>query len=129
MTKLAQLIAREEGFGRPGAIPTVRHNPGDLRHSPHSEHPGGPAHANDVGTIDTDADGWADLDRQLRIYAEEGLTLRQMINAYLGVPRNAAPEIHDVDGNNRATYLAAICRGLGGINPDTLVRDVLGSAG
>ena len=79
MTKLAQIIAREEGFGIPGKIPTIRHNPGDLRHSPHSKHPGGPSHKDDIGTIDTNTDGWADLERQLVIFANEGMTLRSMI--------------------------------------------------
>src|SRR6185437_4031555 len=39
VTLLARLISREEGFGIPGALPTRDHNPGDLRHSPHSAHP------------------------------------------------------------------------------------------
>jgi hypothetical protein len=114
VTKLAQLIARQEGYGIPGAIPTVRRNPGDLRHSPHSQHPGGPAHRDDVGTIDTDAHGWSDLERQLQIYAEEGLTLRQMIHLY-------APE---QDHNNTSAYLEFVCRGLG-LAPDTKVSEAL----
>ena len=103
MTKLALLISQEEGFGRPGVIPTIRHNPGDLRHGPHCEHPGGPSHANDVGTIDTDAHGWEDLDRQLQIYANEGLTLRQMVALY------APPTDH----NDTSQYLQFVCAGLG----------------
>ena len=82
MTKLAQLIAREEGFFDPKTQPARKHNPGDLRHSPHSDHPGGPAHKDDVGTIATDADGWEDLERQLRIDAQRGWTLRQTIEAW-----------------------------------------------
>jgi hypothetical protein len=114
VTKLASLIAQFEGFGRPGAIPTVRHNPGDLRHSNHSEHPGGPAHANDIGTIDTDAHGWSDLERQLQIYAEEGLTLKQMIALY-------APS---EDHNNTSAYLGFVCAGLD-LPPDARVSDAI----
>ena len=110
---LAQLMARQEGFGIKGAIPTVRHNPGDLRHSPHSQHPGGPEHANDVGTIDNDDDGWADLERQLQWYANEGLTLRQMINVYCGLPANASMGMQAPDNNNVKAYLAFVCNGLG----------------
>lgn len=121
MTRLAQLIAKEEGFGIAGAIPTTHHNPGDLRHSPHSQHPGDP---NAVGTIDTDAHGWADLQRQLQIYAEEGFTLRQMVNVYLGLPPDAPASAADVDNNNRAVYLTALCSGLG-MNPDTKVAEAL----
>lgn len=114
MTLLAHLIAKQEGFGIPGAIPTIRHNPGDLRHSPHSEHPGGPSHKEDIGTIDTDEHGWQDLERQLVIYANQGLTLRQMIHLY-------APE---EDHNNTSAYLEFVCRG-GGWSPDTKVFEAL----
>jgi len=123
-TKLAALVARQEGFGRPGDIPTIRHNPGDLRHSPHSQHPGGPAHADDVGTIDTDADGWDDLERQLQIYAAEGLTLRGMVNVYCGLPANPPAGAKAPDNNNVPVYLAAIIGGLG-LPAETLVRDAL----
>ena len=123
-TKLALLIAKEEGFGRPGVIPTIRHNPGDLRHSPHSQHPGGPAHKDDIGTIDTDEHGWEDLERQLHIFASEGLTLRQMLNVWLGVPKDAPAEAPDVDGNNRARYIRDVCAGLP-LDPETPVREAL----
>ena len=104
MTRLAQLIAREEGFFKSGTIPAIRHNPGDLRHSPHSQHPGGPAHANDIGTIDTDADGWADLERQLLLDAQRGLTLQQAIFEW-------APAS---DGNDPGKYLSDVLQGFGG---------------
>ena len=48
-----------------------------LRHSPHSQHPGGSQHKEDIGTIDTDADGWADLIRQLWIDAIRGVSLEK----------------------------------------------------
>ncbi len=114
MTRLALLISKEEGFGRPGVTPTVRNNPGDLRHGPHCQHPGGPSHANDVGTIDTVADGWADLERQLQIYAREGLTLRAMVALY-------APP---TDNNNTSQYLDYVCAGLG-LPPETPVSVAL----
>jgi hypothetical protein len=98
-TRLAQLIAKEEGFGIPGAIPTVRHNPGDLRHGPHEQHPGAP---NAVGTVDTDADGWADLERQIQLDVARGLTLREFVYKF-------APPTE----NNSAQYLNFVCGGLG----------------
>lgn len=67
MTKLATLIAKMEGYGKPGAVPTTHNNPGDLRHSPHSQHLGGPAHKDDIGQIDTIEDGWQDLDFELQL--------------------------------------------------------------
>ena len=112
MTLLARLIARAEGFGKPGAIPTVRHNPGDLRHSPHSSHEG--EGSNDIGKIDSDSDGWADLERQLQLYAARGLTLRQMVVDYY------APEIE----NDSERYLRDVCEGLG-LPEDTPVAEAL----
>jgi hypothetical protein len=110
MSKLAQLIANEEGFGIPGALPTRDNNPGDLRHSPHSFHSGDP---NAIGQIDTVADGWADLERQLQLYGERGLTLRQAIYEF-------APPSE----NNSEQYLNYVCQGLN-VQPDILVTDAL----
>lgn len=110
MSKLAQLIAKQEGYGIPGAVPTRDNNPGDLRHSPHSDHPGDP---NGIGVIDTPEDGWADLERQLTIYAEHGMTLRAAIYAF------APPSENDSE-----RYLNFVCDGLG-CTPDIPVSDAL----
>lgn len=111
---LAALIAREEGFGRAGVLPTIRHNPGDLRHSPHSQHPGRP---DDIGSIDTDAHGWADLERQLAIDAARGWTLRQAIYSWAPAGDGA---------NTPGRYLADIVAGCAGaVTPDTLLSHVL----
>jgi hypothetical protein len=100
MSKLARLIATEEGYGIPGAVPTRERNPGDLRHSPHSFHPADDPNA--IGQIDSDSDGWADLERQLQLFASRGLTLQQAIYEF------APPE-----ENNSAQYLKYVCDGLG----------------
>jgi hypothetical protein len=110
MSKLAHLIAQEEGFGIPGKIPTTHNNPGDLRHSPHSFHLGDP---NAIGQIDTPEDGWADLERQLQLFAKRGLTLRDAIYIF-------APPAE----NNSERYLMYVCRGLD-CNPDISVADAL----
>lgn len=112
MTKLARLIAKEEGFGIPSSLPTRNHNPGDLRHSPHSQHD--PAHPDAIGKIDTDADGWADLERQLVLYAKRGLTLREMIIDYYAPPEE----------NNSEAYLAFVCKELG-VDQRTSVTEAL----
>jgi hypothetical protein len=116
-TRLAQLIAQEEGFGIPGAIPTIDNNPGDLTHSPHSSHVGEDPNA--IGEIDTVADGWADLERQLQIYAERGLTLEEMVAEY--APDDSNPQ--DV-GNDPSEYLAFVCEGLG-LPPTATVSEAL----
>jgi hypothetical protein len=109
--KLSALIADEEGYGIPGAIPTVNFNPGDLRHSPHSEH--NPDAPDAIGKIDNAQDGWSDLEEQLQRYAARGLTLQQAIYEF------APPE-----QNNSAAYLKFVCDGLG-CTPDTLVSQAL----
>jgi len=111
MSKLAQLIAHNEGFGIAGAIPTLRNNPGDLKHSPHSSHP--PDDPNGIGHIDTIEHGWEDLERQLGLFAAGGLTLLEMVNLYLGFAKDAPLDASIVDGNNRVPYLETICKGLG----------------
>jgi hypothetical protein len=113
VSKLARLIAQEEGYGIPGALPTRDNNPGDLRHSPHSAHAA--TDPNGIGQIDTVADGWADLERQLQLYASRGLTLQQMI------VDNYAP----ASENNSQQYLDLICAGLGNVSPDMPVSEAL----
>lgn len=110
MSRLAELISKMEGFGIPGSLPTRNHNPGDLRHSPHSDHPGDP---NAIGVIDNDADGWADLDRQLQLFAARGLSLDKAI--YIFAPPNE---------NNTEDYLKFVCQELG-CTADTPVSEAL----
>jgi len=111
MTKLAKLISQMEGFGKPGAVPTTHNNPGDLRSSPHSTHT--PDNPHGIGWIATLDDGWADLERQLQLYASRKLTLSEVINLY-------APPVE----NNTGHYLDFVCKGLG-CGPHALVSDVL----
>ena len=103
--RIAELIAREEGYGIPGALPTRDNNPGDLRHSPHSFHTADAPDA--IGQIDSPADGWADLVRELNLYAARGLTVAQAIYEW-------APPVE----NNTAGYLAYVVNGLG-VSADT----------
>lgn len=112
MTKLARLIAKEEGYGIPGSLPTRNNNPGDLRHSPHSQH--SPDNPNGIGKIDTPEHGWADLERQLDLYAKRGLTLRDMIIDYYAPPEE----------NDSEAYLAFVCKELG-VDQRTPVTEAL----
>ena len=111
MTLLARLISRQEGFGIPGAVPTRDQNPGDLRHAPNASHEG--EGSNDIGIEPSVADGWADLERQLQLYAERGMTLQEAIYEF------APPE-----ENDSARYLAFICQGMG-LPETTSVADAL----
>jgi hypothetical protein len=98
MTLLARLIAKEEGFGVPGAIPTTHNNPGDLEHAPGETHDG----KCPIGSFASVAAGWAMLERQLQLEADRGLTIEQLIYCY-------APPSQ----NNSAAYLQHVCAGLG----------------
>ena len=111
--KICQVMAREEGW-LPGKqdIPTERNNPLDLRHSPHSQHPGDP---NAIGTIDTIDDGWADADRQVELWAARGLTIADAI--WLEAPPN-------IDGNHTAQYIAFVCEQMG-MDQETKIADAL----
>jgi hypothetical protein len=111
MSKLAQAIAKEEGIDVPGSVPNRDNNPGDLRHSPHSFHT--PSDPNGIGQIPTRAQGWEDLERQLTLFAQRGLTLQQAI--YEFAPPNE---------NNSAGYLAFVCNELG-VPSSTLVSQAL----
>lgn len=111
MSKLAQLIAKQEGFGILGDMPTRQNNPGDLRHAPGEIHDVGSP--NGIGSFDSVADGFAALERQLGLYAERGLTLRQAIYAF--APPNE---------NDSGKYLEFVCEGLG-CHADTPISEVL----
>jgi DNA-binding Xre family transcriptional regulator len=106
-TRLAQLIARQEGFGIPGAKPTRDHNPGDLEHAPHIE-----AWDGKIGIEPSDDAGWADLERQIQLYASRGMTIQHMIEIYAPPSENATE-----------SYLDFICKGLG-CEPGDSVADV-----
>jgi hypothetical protein len=104
-------MAKQEGYGRPGKIPTSRNNPLNLRHSPHSSHEGiGP---DDIGIIDTIEHGWEDAERQLQLYASRGLTLERAIYTH-------APPME----NNSAVYLRNVAAGLR-LPIDTPMTEVL----
>ena len=109
-TLLAYLISKMEGFGIPNAIPTLYNNPGDLRHSPHSYHDAG--NPNGIGKIDTIEHGWEDLELQLQQYANESLTLEDMVKVYLGIPANEDISGPNPDHNNGVVYLNYLCQGL-----------------
>lgn len=115
MTLFVKLCATEEGFYRYGTVPNRDNNPLDLRHSPHSLHPGDP---NGIGVIDTPADGIADAERQARLWADRGLTLRAAI--YELAPPGPP------DSNDSAGYLAFVIARFGGrVDADTPMSQVL----
>ena len=109
VSKLAELIAKREGYGIPGTVPTRNLNPGDIEHAPGEAH----TTSSPIGSFDTVQEGWTALERQLQLYAVRGLTLEQAIYEF-------APPVE----NNTAAYLAYVCSGLG-CSPDTPVSEAL----
>lgn len=127
MSKLAIAIAKNEGFFVSGSLPQRDKNPGDLRHSNHSSHEG--EGSNDIGIIDTVADGWADLERQLKIYAARTITLDPETR------ESCAPRLmnlHDLaftyappaDHNPTSAYLNSLCSQLDA-TPEMTVAEAL----
>lgn len=110
MSKLAQLIAKQEGFGIPGALPTRNCNPGDLEHAPGEVHTG----SSPIGSFATAQEGWDALERQLQLFADHSMTLRAAIYAF-------APPSE----NDSARYLDFICEGLGNVSPEMPVSEAL----
>lgn len=110
-SRFAQLLAQMEGYGKPGTLPTRLNNPGDLHHGPHATHD--PQTPESIGTYASPQFGEIDLEHQLTLYAQRGMTVANVIYIY------APPSENDSKG-----YLDFICKGLE-CTPDTPVSTVL----
>jgi hypothetical protein len=79
---LIQAIADMEGFGKPGAIPTILNNPGDLIFfdQPNSV-PFSTTH-HTFAKFATKDDGWVALLRQVLKRAAEGYTVERLIHSW-----------------------------------------------
>ena len=104
--RIAEAIARAEGYGVPGAIPTVRNNPGNIKDA-----------SGRIRTYPTVGDGWDALYRQVllmltgesRWYRPE-MTIAEVARIYTG----------------ESTYMdwARNVARILGVTPDTRLRDV-----
>ena len=90
--KLAQAIAKAEGFGVPDAIPTKAHNPGDLIM------PGwtGESLGEGISVFESDEVGWNHLYHQLVLIAINGshvytldMTIEQMASKWTATQQEA----------------------------------------
>lgn len=108
MEKLAEAIARMEGFYLNGTVPNRLNNPGDLvfvgQHGA-KPHPitGKDGKVRTYCEFATTEDGWAALHRQIQLDAGRGLTLLQFIHKY-------APAS---DANDPKGYAAFVARFVG----------------
>lgn len=97
--EFAQAIAHAEGFGVPGAVPTIFHNPGDL--GPGDTGIAGSAHGGSVvSQLPDDATGWAMLYRKVgNIFAGKSnvystsMTIREVAQRYAGDWQNWANNV------------------------------------
>lgn len=104
--RIAEAIARAEGYGKLGAIPTVRNNPGNLK---------GPD--GQIRWFQTAADGWNALYRQITMmftgesrFYNADMTIAEIARIYTG----------------EATYMnwaRNVARFLG-VTPETRLKDV-----
>jgi hypothetical protein len=108
----AEAIAFAEGYGRPGAIPTVRNNPGDLK-----------LDGATITYFPTPAEGWAALYRQLQLivsgasrYYSLDMTIADMGNVYTATESSAW-------SLNVASYLRS--HGFPTATTQTTLREVL----
>ena|ERR1700733_5040271 len=109
MMTVAQAIAREEGWGVAGDIPTRDDNPGDICDGTFAQHEAGyTGHAGRFATFDNPQDGMNAL-RDLLLKDYRGLTLEQALNKY-------APPVE----NNTNAYLGNVVK-FTGLAPDTVL--------
>jgi hypothetical protein len=111
---LIEAIARMEGYGVPGAIPTRDNNPGDIvagRFAASEGATGVDARNQRFATFATPEDGFKALRDLLNSPAYRGLTVEQAINKY-------APPCENATTN----YVALVCHWTG-LTPDTVLTE------
>jgi hypothetical protein len=130
-------MSRVEGFGEPGAIPTVANNPLDLIYCDESIAFGATANykgfAQFASVDDPHSGGWQAARRWLSVpahfafdavaYASEPVPGRKLVGGYMGaqiaeVINRFAPGSQK--GNNPAAYIDAVCA-FGGVTPATVL--------
>jgi hypothetical protein len=115
--RFAQAIAKAEGFGKPGAVPTLSHNPGDLGPGD-TGYQGRFTAGSVVSQLPDDETGWQKLrDKLRRIFSGKSttyspnMTITEMAQKYAGDWQNWS--------NNVSADL--------GVSPDTRISDWLES--
>lgn len=76
------LLAKFEGFGKDGTLATVNNNPGNLISGPFSTAQGATGTNSGFATFPDPATGFAAADALVTKYANQGLTLQELINKW-----------------------------------------------
>jgi hypothetical protein len=107
----AEAIAAAEGYGVPGAIPTVRNNPGDLKLS------GGV-----ITTFATPSEGWAALYRQIEL-------MRDGRSAYYSPTMTLADVSRVWTATEQSAWLSNVIHAMRvrgyDVSPLSVLRDIL----
>ena len=104
-----EAIARMEGFGVPGALPTINHSPGDLIYGPEAVSFGAIAQHGRFAVFPDDETGWNALRRWLSVPAKFDAK-GNLVGGYLGatieqaINRFAPPS----DGNKTSVYVSNV---------------------
>ena len=107
---MAQLIAQQEGFGVPGAIPTDYHNPGDLTNWP--GYPTGDRGQGNITIFPDDATGWKALYTDLTVHL--ALNPNQSLDSFIQSYAEQPPG---------SSYAQAVAQGLG-VSIDTPLSQI-----
>ena len=94
-TSIAQAIAQQEGFNKPGTLAQRNNNPGNLRSGP-----GQTGTSGGFAVFPDAASGWSALDHQVDLNIGRGLTLQQFFAGGNGYPGYAP----SADSNNPTAY-------------------------
>lgn len=120
---LQQAIARQEGFGVAGAIPTTHHNPGNIVNGAWARAHGAVLYAGFIAMFPDDQTGWNALTALLRGTGYFGLTVQETIYRYLGMKPGGTGT--DAKGDNATIYIKDVCGWLV-CTPDTPIASLLG---
>jgi|SRR5271155_3592998 len=118
---IAATIQQMEGY-YPGSVAYQNNNPGNLMYAGQS---GATKGTNGFAVFPTYQDGYNALLNQLNIYANQGLTINQMMAKYAPAYDNNG---NPIPGNNPTLYASTIAGSLG-VSPNTTVADALAGTG
>ena len=113
---IAQAIAQEEGYNRPGSIAQRNNNPGNLRSGV-----GQTGTSGGYATFASADDGWQALNHQIQVNINRGLTLNEFFGGKPGVYSGYAPS---ADANDPARYAAFVAQRTGA-DPNVPISDLL----
>lgn len=103
-TKLMIAVAKAEGYGVPGAIPTRANNPGDLTKNLGFSDTGDTLGSAGVVVFSSIDDGWGALDRQFTLI-QNGESIHKLTDTILAFAHSYTATEQEIWANNVATEL------------------------